>query len=235
MSNLHLPNLDTMPPKGWRYTVPETGQLFEASSLSELLHNLTAHYKAAGYMLPPNLVRLIEDAICADVPEACGGEPRADRAADAVKQGWLAGLKHTFTNVVNGTRVLAAWLVSGRHYVDDTVANERALVCTSCPENVEPIGCTGCNSGTLREVVRAVVGSRSTPHDARLRACKVCGCDLRAKVHLPHDILWQHMPAPQKALLPAKCWLLTEQPADAPATTTLLSTEVTIINPPPLS
>lgn len=243
MSKLHLPNLDTAPPAskgkstGWLYVVPETGQEFSGSSISELMINLAAHYKAAGYPQPPDLARLVEEQICDRIPDYCGGEPRASRAEDIAKQGWIAGLKHTFTNVVNGTRVLAAWIAGGRHYVENDLASQRAATCTSgfngqpCPENVEPLGCSGCNSKTLTEVVRSVVGSRTTPHDAKLRACQVCGCDLKAKVHLPHSILWQHMPAAQKQLLPAHCWLLTEQPVTA----TLLSTEVTTINPPPLT
>lgn len=236
MSSLHLPNLDTTPPKGWRYIVPETGQHFTASSLSELLHDLAAHYKAAGYPQPPNLARLIEDYICVEVPEACGGEPRASRDTDVARQGWIAGLKHTFTNVVNGTRVLAAWIAGGRHYVENDLASQRAATCIACPENVEPLGCHGCNSKTLIEVVRSVVGSRTTPHDAKLRACQVCGCDLKAKVHLPHDVLWRHMPVEQKYQLPQHCWLLTEpKPTWAAPTSTLLSTEVTTINPPPLT
>lgn len=234
-TTLHLPNLDTTPPGGWRYVVPETGQRFEGSSLSELLGNLLAHYKAAGYPQPPDLLQLIEDYICAEEPESCGGQPRAVRADDVLKRGWAASLKHTFTNVVNGTRVLAAWVAGGRHYVEEDLASQRAATCITCPENVEPQGCTGCNMKTLHEVVRSVVGSRSTPHDAKLRACRVCGCDLRAKVHLPHDLLWQHMTQEQKALLPAHCWLLRERLDALTATQTALSTEVTTINVPPLT
>lgn len=231
---LHLPNLDTVPPGGWHYLVPETGQRFEGSSLSELMHNLAAHYRAAGYPQPPNLARLVEDQICADRPEGCGGTPRATHSDDAMRQGWLKGLKHTFTNVVTGTRTLAAWIAGGRHYVDADTANSRAAVCIACPENVEPQGCTGCNLKTLHEVVRGVVGSRTTPHDTRLKACKVCGCDLRAKVHLPHKVLWEHMADSQKTALPAHCWLIKGQldALTSGPTTTALSGGTTVIDTP---
>lgn len=236
---LHLPNLDTAPSGGgWRYVVPETGQRFEGASLSELLHNLSAHYRAAGYPQPPNLARLVEDYICEQVPEACGGQPRASRSSDLVQQGWLAGLKHTFTNIVTGTQTLAAWIVGGRNYVDGDVANARARVCTTCPENVEPQGCTGCNLNTLHEVVRSVVGSRTTTSDSLLKACKVCGCDLKAKVHLPHTVLWRHMPDAQKQQLPEWCWLKREAAADSspvPSTSTISQGEITVINAPPLT
>lgn len=245
---LHLPNLDTHPPRlpghegGWCYQVPETGQVFCGSSLSELMINLAAHYKAAGYPQPPNLARLVEDYICDHIPDYCGGEPRASRADDGVRQSWLAGLKHTFTNVLTGTQTLAAWIVGGRHYVDGDLANERARICTSgfhgrkCPENEEPLGCTGCNTKTLHEIVRSVVGSRTTTSDSRLKACKVCGCDLKAKVHLPHDVLWKHMADAQIAALPPHCWLLNEgEWQEPPSTQTTLSGGVTVINAPPLT
>lgn len=244
MSTLHLPNLDTAPPKlpnhegGWCYKVPETGQDFCGSSLSELMMNLSAHYKAAGYPQPPNLVRLVEDYICDKIPDYCGGQPRATRADDAARQGWIAGLKHTFTNIVTGTQTLAAWIAGGRNYVDADTANARAAVCVTCPENVEPQGCTGCNLNTLHEVVRSVVGSRTTASDSLLKACRVCGCDLRAKVHLPHDVLWKHMPAAQRQQLPEWCWLVRENaaaPASASPTSTALMGGVTTINAPPLT
>lgn len=243
-STLHLPNLDTHPPRlpnhdgGWCYQVPETGQVFCGSSLSELMTSLAAHYKAAGYPQPPNLARLVEDYICDHIPDYCGGQPRASRPEDAARQGWLAGLKHTFTNIVTGTQTLAAWIAGGRNYVDGGVANARAAICTTCPENVEPQGCTGCNLSTLKEIVRSVVGSRTTTSDAHLKACKVCGCDLRAKVHLPHDILWRHMADSQKQQLPEWCWLVRENAANlspAAATTTSLMGGITVINAPPLT
>jgi hypothetical protein len=151
--------------------------------------------------------------------------------------GWLAGLKHTFTNVLAGTLTIGTWLAKGRKFVEQEQADSRASVCAGCPENVEPQGCTNCNLSTLHEAVRSLIGSRSTAYNDRLKACKVCLCDLRSKVWLPHEALWPHMTEAQKAALPPFCWLIKEATTEQPAatTTTLLSTQVTTINAPPLS
>lgn len=251
MSTLHLPNLDVHPPRlpghegGWCYKVPETGQDFCGSSLSELMTNLAAHYKAAGYPQPPNLARLVEDYICDRIPDYCGGQPRAARADDLARQGWVAGLKHTFTNVLAGTatigtvikdNVLSKLFGFTSPFVEQPQANSRAAVCTSgfngqpCPENVEVQGCTNCNLETLHVAVRTVVGSRTTAHDARLKACRVCICDLRTKVHIRHALIWHHLSDAQREALPAHCWVVREA-----TTATQLSGGITILNAPPLT
>lgn len=197
---LQLPNTHTAPPGGWRYRAPHTGQPFVGASLPDLLHQVRAHYKATGYKQPENLEQLVEENLCAAMPDYCTGNAQPVRPT----------LAHTLHTVLQGTKTLGSWLLGGRHYVEQAVANQRAQVCSSCPMNEEPEGCTSCNRKSLTEAVEKIVGKRSTPYDGQLQACRVCACHLRSKVHLPHAVLWRHMPAEQKERLPAHCWLLTE-------------------------
>ena len=224
---LHLPNLTNVPPGGWRYKVPETGQDFDGSNPDELLQRLQYHYKATGYEQPSDLARKIEDYICDQHPDYCGGQPRA------TKTNTFTAFANTFHMVLQGTRTLASWLVDGKERVEPKVANARGAVCVGCSENQEPQGCTSCNMGVLREAVRKIAGNRTTDHGDALKACRVCGCDLKAKVHLPHDVLWRNMPHAQKEKLPAHCWLIKER-LDV-LTQTEDSGGVTEFNPPPLS
>jgi hypothetical protein len=206
----HLPNTTTAPPGGWRYRAPETGQLFRGASLSDLISQLNAHYRANGYDTPlAGFKPLIEDYICAETPETC--DDSYVRPATQTESVGVAGqLAHTFHTVLQGTATLVSWLAGGGERVTQQVAEVRAATCASCPENVEPQGCTGCNIGALRAVADRVAGKRTTPHDGALKSCRICACHLRAKVWLPLKILTQHMPAKQQARLPEHCWIKQE-------------------------
>lgn len=205
-----LPNKTNSPPGGWRYRVPQTGQLFTGVSEHQLLVQLEHHYRATGYTKPTNLKELVEEFICSAIPDYCtGNEPARP----------VGGF--SFHTVIQGTRTIGSWLLSSfakgaRQYVPQAQADARASVCAtgvnggSCPFNDQPEGCTGCNSGAMKETLRFVVGDRHTAFDNQLKSCRVCNCGLFAKVHLPHAVLWDNMPLDQRAKLPDWCWLVKE-------------------------
>ena len=198
-----LPNMTNQPPGGWKYRVPETGQEFTEPSLDALIQKLLAHYKANGYAPPADLPHLIEDYICNKQPDYCTGN-------DPIKPKFIAGLAHTFHTVVQGTRTLLTWAGHGFARVDISLSEARAEVCSTCPNNQEPEGCTVCNINGLRELTDKISGKHATRFDDALKACKVCSCQLKAKTRIPHAILWQHTDKEQKAAFPARCWMITE-------------------------
>lgn len=205
-----LPNLTTAPPGGWRYRVPETGQLFSGASLSDLVSQLHAHYRANGYDTPLGGFRdLIEDYICAETPETCDAS-YVRPPTQTESTGLASNLAHTFHTVMQGTATLVSWLAGGGERVSQQTADARAATCATCPENVEPQGCTGCNIGALRAVADRVAGKRTTPSDGALKSCRICACHLRAKVWLPLKVLTNHMPPKQQAALPGYCWIKQE-------------------------
>lgn len=201
-----LPNHVTAPPGSWRYKVPETGQVFSGPSEHALITQLQAHYKANGYPIPSpdELKPRIEAFICAAVPDYCTGNEPAK---------FVDGF--SFHTVIYGTKTLSKWLFGSllkgeRQFVSQGQANVRASVCVGCHFNDEPQGCTGCNSGALKAAVSALIGPRTTNYDDRLKSCRVCNCLMKAKVHLPYEVLWNNMSDQQKALLPNYCWLNKE-------------------------
>lgn len=206
MTAQHLPNKTYSPPAGWRYRVPETGQLFRGVSEYQLKSQLEAHYKANSLPIPADISDRIEQFICAQEPDYCtdshGMKP----------VGWKEGALHDFKTVIQGTRTLAAWLLGGKKYVDPAQAESRASTCLNCIQHDTPQGCTSCNSKELKRVVQLVVGDRRTKVHDHLKSCRVCHCQLAAKVQLPHSVLWSNMPAEQRERLPKTCWLITEQP-----------------------
>lgn len=208
-----LPNRTNAPPGGWRYRVPETGQTFSGASEYDLITKLQAHYRVNGYPYPDDMPKLIEHYVCSSEPGYCHdgtGRP-------ALK--WTNKLAHTFHVVLQGSTTLGHWLLGGRKFVDQAVADRRSATCTQCALNEEPQGCTSCNAGALRDVVTKLVGSRRSAHHDRLKACKVCHCQLAVKVWMPLPVLLQHMPEEQQEQLPGHCWLRAEQPPSQPSAT----------------
>lgn len=202
-----LPNHVTAPPGGWRYKVPETGQLFTGVSEHQLVSQIQAHYKANGYPIPDiELIKgRIETFICSTIPEHCTGNgPEVPNP-----EGF------SFHTVLQGMKTLLVWsaksgLKGERLFVSDALAKQRAETCLSCPFNDQPQGCTGCNSGVMKAALKLIIGSKTGPYDDVLKSCRVCQCNLSAKVKLPHSVLWPNMTDEQKAKLPAACWLVKE-------------------------
>lgn len=203
----HLPNLTNGPPHEWRYRVPETGQFFQNASLSGLMETLRSHYRSNGYAIPDSLLNLIEAYICGEEPEYCSGNASSLPKTERVTGG---GLAHTFHVVLQGTKTLISWVAGGGERVSQAIADGRAATCATCPENVNPEGCSGCNIAELLRIGEKVAGTRKTSSDASLNACRVCSCLLKAKVWIPHKNLWPHMNEEQKLRLPTACWLVRE-------------------------
>lgn len=210
-----LPNHTTSPPGGWRCRMPETGQEFHGHSEYQVISQLKASYKANGYPEPADYKGMIEAYVCSKTPEYCTGGGPAFQPIEGF----------SFHTVLQGLRTIGQWswqsLKKGaRQFVPQAQADARARTCAfggkggqPCNFNDEPQGCTNCNAPSMREAIRIVVGDRRTPFDEQLKACRVCQCGLKAKVHLPHAVLYDNMPADQIARLPSHCWLVTE--ADA--------------------
>jgi hypothetical protein len=78
---------------------------------------------------------------------------------------------------------------NGFSFVGGVEATRRAAICAQCPWNV-PMAqhCPACESyKLLTGAVEAVVGARTTPHDAKLKNCGICHCYNRVKVHVNID------------------------------------------------
>lgn len=205
-----LPNRTNAPPGGWRYRVPETNQVFTGVSEHDLIVKLQAHYRINGYPYPDDMPGRIEHYVCSAEPSYC-------RDASGKPGKWSSKLAHTFHVVLQGSATLGHWMLKGREFVAQELADRRSATCAICPFNEEPQGCTSCNANALRETVAKLVGSRRSRYHEQLKACKVCHCQLQVKVWLPQAILLAHMPAEQQEQLPEHCWLRTEQPSTNPA------------------
>jgi len=91
-------------------------------------------------------------------------------------------------DVVRGTETLAAFKMAGSPLVSQAEANRRANICAKCPMNISwSQSCSICSK--VENVVMKIVGNVRTERDQQLFSCSICGCSLKAAVHLPNDIL----------------------------------------------
>jgi hypothetical protein len=182
--------------KSW---VPERGG---DPSYVDFLYHCKLHCKANNLPIGAQWEAQIQDQICATLDgEWCleGGYPVPP----------MGGWGFTIQAVIQGTRTLAQWMINGKgKRVDAAEAERRALICAGCPYNQPPVGCSGCNILALHEAANAVVNGAVTIYDSQLKSCKICGCSLRAKIHLPVDILRNNLTDGQMSSLPKHCWLL---------------------------
>ncbi len=108
------------------------------------------------------------------------------------------------TDVVGWVRSMKDWTLTGFSVVPQEESERRAAICVTCPHNQIISGCAGCHG--VGEIVSALTGNRTTSVDDRLNACRVCaGCSLKAKVHLPKEVIDISAYAAQ---LPKFCWLV---------------------------
>jgi hypothetical protein len=117
----------------------------------------------------------------------------------------------TFQTVWAGTKALATWwLKHGGEKVPQAVADSRAAVCADCPQNIDRVDCAGCTLAGIRDLLVRTVGDVKTASDEKLRVCKVCLCENKAKVWLPIDAIMRSISPEQMTNLPASCWIKKE-------------------------
>lgn len=124
--------------------------------------------------------------------------------------------------VIAGTTVLAALVAEWAKYklgladhplVDQGAANARASVCSTCQFNVAFAGTCGGGCGPLVDIVRSIRAGRTTPYDATLKACAICGCSTEAHVWPRMDILDKGLNDETRAKFSKVPWCWKKLPA----------------------
>lgn len=106
--------------------------------------------------------------------------------------------------------IRAAWLGEGGQ--PSPLAQERANVCATCPQNQQH-AFEELFKGPAARIVRMQLELRSklelrVEGEERLHTCALCGCWLKLKVHVPLRIAREG--TPDWGNFPEWCWLRTE-------------------------
>lgn len=113
-----------------------------------------------------------------------------------------------------GIETLADWLGEGAIPVASELSEQRATVCSDCPQN---------KSGDLMSLFTKPVSdllikqleerkqlNLSTTKDDLINVCNACGCHLRLKVHVPLSVINGKLKQQERDKLDPRCWILRE-------------------------
>lgn len=201
MSNLHLQNVEEVPPGGFRFKDPSTGVTITGPTYRDWVNKVKKHRIANVVPVGVDLEAEMQEQLCLQMPAGI-----CVRDGTPYSSGVMNGL--TFDQVINGTVVLGEWLLTGKKKATREEAQQRTNVCAACPFNQPVTGCTSCNQGKLLNVVNRIVGPERLQGDDKLQACTLCGCSLKAKVWIDLDILKKHTGGVN---FPEWCWMKKEK------------------------
>jgi hypothetical protein len=194
-----------IPPGGWRF--PQGPTTITGDTFNQLVSNVLNH--RISNKLPDAYQEKIEEEIsefyCKNYPDICQNfTPR---------QMPTYPMSTMFQRVKNFSESMLRFATGGAQLVDQNTANVRASICVKCHNNVSPGqaragGCSSCRSVEDKaiEMLRSkIIGQKATMFDGHLKACAICGCDLKLKVWFPAAALG--VSEQNKNAYPTYCWL----------------------------
>lgn len=182
------------PAGGWSITYEKDGQSWLFSGRPILIVNQIAAVQKANdwYMGDDAIWEFCNEEWCKRDPQRCM-KKRVDSRNPA----------ETFAGAV------LSWIKGGMKPVSQTVANERARICThECSgkdqyNKKSQIKCSSCLA-KVASLTKLAIRGRTTPYDSKLKHCIICKCDLKLKVHFPPN-------EGDKNNYPDYCWVSKER------------------------
>jgi hypothetical protein len=110
---------------------------------------------------------------CSREPNRCGSRDKP--AATPHQIGWR--------DVWNFARMIERLVAQGKAFVSQQEAEDRAAICIHCPMNQQiNTDCEKCRVALV--FISEKIAGKKTSVDHQLKACAICGCELRSAVHL---------------------------------------------------
>lgn len=170
--------------------LPDRGMIGMGTNFDMLLTNLKKYRRANAIPVGLDFENEVEREVCAAYPAEC----RETSALIPDRE-----RRYSFEDVIQGTKAMIAFKVAGSPLVDQAEANRRAAICSKCPNNVSFVLPCGGSCGELNEIVKAIVGGKSTPSDAQLRSCAICSCQLASSVWVELSVQWNVLSEERKS------------------------------------
>ncbi len=213
------------PVNGWQFHQPQTGWDLQKAApqavwdFGSAVTAIIAHRYANPRFKLATDRKTVEDEL--DSTNALrmlsipGAEVYVQADPNALPKTVLRPLGHKLQSAVAGANAIVSWISSGAEAVSQTLANERAEICATCPMN------SGGDWMSLFTVpaqaaIRIAMNQRrdwklGTPTDDRLHVCSACNCPLKLKVHMPIDLIKKNMPKEAYSNLASFCWIRENQ------------------------
>lgn len=224
-SSVMLKTRDVYPPKGWRFTESKTGWKLPPghhfkSAVSQIIEhrrqnprfNLPTDKETVGNELDAFTCALLKNdpAWCSDGDPVSFQRPPLERRQPVGGNASAAGATKFFANTGAGIKLWIQFFGDGRP-VEKEVAEKRASVCVTCPQNVKGSILERFNAAAGKEIL-AIFNALNdldlnTSQDKDLYVCHLCSCPLRSKVFAPIDMVKKHMVKETMDSLPDYCWI----------------------------
>jgi len=188
---LHLKKKDTTPPGGFTYVDADTDFPFKANCLQDLLKKVSDHRIANKLAIPADLKDRIEDWICRRMPTGVCDSETGGMKATGNHRALTESIMNATMRIFRGTRL-----------ANQSTANERAIICSTCIRNIRTPGCNSCRG--VNSIIKGMIGRNSTPFDAKLNTCDYSGTALRVLVHCGTVKLASKLTESER---PKQCWL----------------------------
>lgn len=222
-----MKSLTEHPPWGWQFLQPETGQAQPfVGSFNHVVEQVQILRQANPFLAERHGWRVDRAGIEHEVEQY--------QVARMIAGGWLSfiiqddaipaapiyvmpplsqkkSVAARVRNVTAGVGVLLDWLGSGAKPVEQTLADSRAAICATCPNN------DGGNflayfTKPIAEKIRTQLEIRGdlqlrTSYDEKLTVCSACDCPLKLKVFAPIDHILSHTSDEVKLKLAPQCWI----------------------------
>ncbi len=158
------------------------------------------------------VVHEIEAATC----ERLHGDPNWCQAQKKTGvRAALNRLSRSAGRVADGARILVEWFGDGAVPVPISLAQARANVCLTCPENKEGHRWLKLTADAVRSIAEQMRQKDAmklcVEGEERLFACGVCLCPLKLKVHVPLATILAHTDEQTLRAFPPACWIPTER------------------------
>lgn len=223
-------NTSQIPPGGWMWYEACTGwwaphpigYTFEQQKQNIIKHRRANMAMVLKHKLPMDdatvgdqLIKYQQarGAIAPDVLPKLTPPMASPQMSGAVKQAVAAIRK-----IAAGTAALAEWESLGLPHVEQSVANERAEICSRCPKNdkkpLTDIFTVPVANMIKKKMERLDGMDLHTPYDAQLATCNACWCPLRTKIWYPDDLVLKNLKLDQVPELNQdnpRCWILALQ------------------------
>lgn len=113
---------------------------------------------------------------------------------------------------VAGVKVLLDWLGSSFRPVPKELAEKRAEICSTCPQN-QPGDWTVTFTAPVAAMLKLQLGIKndlklSTSKDGQLHNCMACSCVLTLKAHTPLKHILDNTDEATMQRLDKRCWIL---------------------------
>jgi len=207
-------------PNGFRFMQPETGwKSSPFASFDTIVNGLIAHRRANPYHTQKfnwstdyDGVALEVDAYNAFVCARMGWNDYIT-ADETTPPKWVPppSRPSVLKAAAAGAETLKSWLGDDGKPVDQDEADERAVVCLTCPQNqpaqLGDLFTVAAQAFIHKQLEHKNEMKLATAYDEKLGVCQACLCPLKLKVWTPMQHILAKMPPDVKARLDPGCWI----------------------------